>query len=43
MLREPGSFYKAGRSQSLRRFKSFVDTEVKVIANNYPHGLECLQ
>ena len=43
MLREPGSFYKAGRSASLRRFKPFFDTEVKVVKNQYPHGFTCEQ
>jgi DNA ligase-1 len=43
MLREPQSLYKAGRSQSLRKFKPFLDTEVKVIENNYPHGFHCKQ
>jgi DNA ligase-1 len=43
MLREPQSLYKAGRSESLRKFKQFFDTEVKVIENNFPHGLDCLQ
>ena len=43
MLREPGSLYTAGRSKSLRRFKPFLDTEVKVLMNMYPHGLSCEQ
>jgi DNA ligase-1 len=43
MLREPQSLYKAGRSESLRKFKPFFDTEVKVIENNYPHGFNCQQ
>jgi DNA ligase-1 len=43
MLREPQSGYKAGRSESLKKFKPFFDTEVKVIENNYPHGFTCLQ
>jgi DNA ligase-1 len=43
MLREPQSLYKAGRSESLRKFKPFFDTEVRVIENNYPHGFKCLQ
>jgi hypothetical protein len=43
MLREPQSLYKAGRSESLRKFKPFFDTEVKVIENNYPHGFLCQQ
>ena len=43
MLREPGSLYKAGRSPSLRKFKPFFDTEVKVVENKYPHGFRCLQ
>jgi ATP-dependent DNA ligase len=43
MLREPQSLYKAGRSESLRKFKPYFDTEVKVIENNYPYGINCLQ
>ena len=43
MLREAQSLYKPGRSKSLRKFKEFFDTEVKVLENNYPHGLNCLQ
>jgi DNA ligase-1 len=43
MLREPQSLYKAGRSDSLRKFKPFFDTEVKVVENNYPHGFNCVQ
>ena len=43
MLREPHSLYKAGRSDSLRKYKSFFDTEVKVLENNYPYGFNCLQ
>jgi ATP-dependent DNA ligase len=43
MLREPQSLYKAGRSESLRKFKPYFDTEVKVIENNYPHGFKCEQ
>jgi DNA ligase-1 len=43
MLREPKSMYKAGRSHSLRKYKQFFDTEVKVVENNYPHGLNCQQ
>jgi DNA ligase-1 len=43
ILREPGSLYKAGRSESLKKFKPFFDTEVKVLENNYPHGLNCQQ
>jgi DNA ligase-1 len=43
MLREPQSLYKAGRSPSLRKFKPFFDTEVKVLENNFPHGFECAQ
>jgi DNA ligase-1 len=43
MLREPQSLYKAGRSNSLKKFKPFFDTEVRVIENNYPHGFKCLQ
>jgi hypothetical protein len=43
MLREPQSLYTPGRSTSLRKFKPFFDTEVKVIENNYPHGFQCQQ
>jgi DNA ligase-1 len=43
VLREPRSVYKAGRSPSLRKFKQFSDTEVKVLENNYPHGFMCQQ
>ncbi len=43
MLREPQSPYKPGRSSSMRKFKPFYDTEVRVIENNYPHGFNCLQ
>jgi DNA ligase-1 len=43
MLREPQSLYKSGRSNSLRKFKPYFDTEVKVIENNYPHGFNCSQ
>jgi ATP-dependent DNA ligase len=43
MLREPRSLYKAGRSPSLRKFKPYFDTEVKVVENKYPHGFNCLQ
>jgi ATP-dependent DNA ligase len=43
MLREPHSLYKAGRSSSLRKFKTFFDTEVKVLENNYPQGFLCEQ
>lgn len=43
MLREPNSIYTAKRSQSLKKFKPFVDTEVKVVENNYPHGFNCVQ
>ena len=43
MLREAQSLYKAGRSASLCKFKPFFDSEVKVLENNYPHGLLCIQ
>ena len=43
MLREPGSLYRGGRSPSLRKFKEYLDTEVKVIQNNYPYGFNCVQ
>jgi DNA ligase-1 len=43
MLREPQSAYKPGRSPSLRKFKQFLDTEVLVKENQYPHGFNCQQ
>jgi ATP-dependent DNA ligase len=43
MLREAASLYKGGRSTSMRKYKEFADTEVKVLENNYPHGFKCLQ
>jgi DNA ligase-1 len=43
VLREPQSLYVAGRSNSLRKFKPFFDSEVKVVENNYPHGFNCVQ
>jgi DNA ligase-1 len=43
VLREPQTHYKAGRSDSLRKYKPFIDTEVKVLENNYPHGFNCQQ
>jgi DNA ligase-1 len=43
ILREPQSLYKFGRSESLKKFKPFFDTEVKVLENNYPHGFNCEQ
>ena len=42
MLREPQSLYKVGRSKALRKYKEYVDCEVKVVENNYPHGLNCI-
>jgi DNA ligase-1 len=41
ILREPSSLYKGGRSDSLKKYKSYLDTEVRVIENNYPHGFFC--
>ena len=43
MLRDPQSLYKPGRSENMRKFKPFVDTEVKVVENYYPHGFNCVQ
>jgi ATP-dependent DNA ligase len=43
MLREPHSLYTGGRSPSLRKYKPFFDTEVKVLENAYPHGFNCQQ
>ena len=43
VLREPLSKYSYGRSNSMKKYKQFQDTEVRVIKNMYPHGLECQQ
>ena len=43
MLRKYNSFYEYGRSNSMKRYKEFQDSEVKIIKNMYPHGLECEQ
>ena len=43
MLREAASLYKPGRSTSLRKYKPFFDTEVKVVEIQYPHGFMCEQ
>ena len=43
MLREPNSMYESGRSNAMKRYKEYLDTEVKIIKNMYPHGLECQQ
>ena len=43
MLRDPQSLYKPGRSENMRKYKPFQDTEVKVVENNYPHGFNCEQ
>ena len=43
VLREPGSMYESGRSDSLRKFKPFFDNEVKVVKNQYPFGFTCEQ
>jgi DNA ligase-1 len=43
ILRGPQSLYKAGKSESLCKFKPFFDTEVKVLENNFPHGFQCKQ
>jgi ATP-dependent DNA ligase len=43
MLRKSMSLYEGGRSEGLKKYKEFFDTEVKVLQNNYPHGFECLQ
>jgi DNA ligase-1 len=43
MLREANSLYKGGRSPTLRKYKEYFDTEVKVLENEYPHGFKCLQ
>ena len=43
VLREPGSLYTPNRSSSLRKYKQFLDTEVKVEKNQYPFGFTCVQ
>ena len=43
MLREPGSHYTNGRSNSMRKVKEYFDTEVRVLRNMYPHGFDCEQ
>ena len=43
MLREPGSLYEHGRSISMKKYKEYIDTEVRVVKNMYPNGLECQQ
>jgi ATP-dependent DNA ligase len=43
MLRAAKSLYTSGRSDSLRKYKKFFDTEVNVLENKYPHGLQCQQ
>ena len=43
VLRAPESQYEQGRSNDMRKYKQYQDTEVRVIQNKYPHGLECEQ
>ena len=43
MLRAPHSLYEYGRSNLLKRYKEYLDTEVRVVKNMLPHGLECQQ
>ena len=43
VLRDPHSEYKSGRSDSMRKYKPYLDTEVKVLESNYPYGFNCLQ
>jgi hypothetical protein len=43
MLRESQSLYTAGRSESLKKFKPYYDTEVLVLEDNYPLSLKCIQ
>ena len=43
ILREPGSLYENKRSTSLRKFKPYFDTEVKVLKSQYPYGFTCEQ
>ena len=43
MLRKPSSLYEQGRSNSMKKYKEYLDTEVRVVKNMYPHGMECVQ
>ena len=43
ILREPGSLYEHGRSNKMKKYKEYIDTEVRVIKNKYPLGIECRQ
>ena len=43
ILREPGSLYESGRSSGLRKYKPYLDTEVKVVKSQYPYGFACEQ
>lgn len=43
VLREPNSLYKGGRSASMKKYRLFYDTEVKVDEVNYPYGFLCKQ
>ena len=43
VLRDPQGLYKPGRSPTARKYKQYIDTEVLVLENNYPHGFNCQQ
>jgi hypothetical protein len=43
MLREPNSRHFPKRSQSLKKYKPYLDNEVKILENNFPDTLKCLQ
>ena len=43
MLRASFSNYEPGRSTSMKRYKEYKDTEVKVIKCMLPHGFQCEQ
>ena len=43
MLREPNSLYEFGRSNSMKRYKEYIDTECLVKNSFYPHGFQCVQ
>ena len=43
ILREPGSMYINKRSTSLRKFKPYFDTEVRVLKTQFPYGFVCEQ
>ena len=43
ILRQPESLYEHGRSNAMKRYKEYQDTEVRIVKNMFPHGLECQQ